>query len=189
MPESQTYTAEQFLEAWPELPEAGRWTELAQGKIISLDPPEVEHGTIVLNFSKVLSVYLHRANQGYACFDLGLLIKRNPDTVRFPAVSIFNRGERFEETDKAISDQKPSVILEVASTNDRRQLMSDHVSEYVNWGVELIWVIDPKTQEVLEYLPGIGSQVIDVHGKISGGDALPDFSMKVKDLFAEPVWW
>ncbi len=59
----------------------------------------------------------------------------------------------------------------------------------MNWGVELIWVIDPKNQEVHEYLPGQGSQVIDINGKISGGDVLPDFSMKVKDLFAEPVWW
>lgn len=189
MSDSQTYTAEQFLDARLELPDAGRWTELDQGKIITLEPPEIEHGTIVLNFSKKLSVYLHKADLGYACFDLGLLVNRNPDTVCFPAVSLFKTGERFEETDKAISERKPAVIVEVASTNDRRRLMNAHVTAYVNWGVELIWVIDPQAQEVLEYLPDQGSQVIDINGKINGGDVLPDFSMKVKDLFAEPVWW
>ncbi|MCA9018172.1 MAG: Uma2 family endonuclease [Planctomycetaceae bacterium] len=189
MSESQTYTAEEFLDARPELPEAGRWTELDQGKVIILDPPDIDHGTVVMNISKVLSVFFHKADQGYACFDLGLLVKRNPDTVRFPAVSIFKTGERFEETDKAISERKPAVIIEVASTNSRRKLMQDHVSEYVNWGVELIWVIDPKSREVLEYQPGRGSQVIDASGKIHGGDILPDFTMKVKDLFAEPDWW
>lgn len=189
MPESQTYTAEQFLDARIELPDAGRWTELEQGKIITLEPPDVEHGTIVLNFSKVLSVYLHKVDQGYACFDLGLLVERNPDTVRFPAVSLFKTGKRFEETDKAISEQIPAVIIEVASTIDRRRLMKTHVTEYVNWGVELIWVIDPQEKEVLEYLPGQGSQVIDISGKINGGEVLPDFSMTVEDLFAEPVWW
>lgn len=189
MSESSIYTAEQFLEARLELPEAGRWTELNQGKMISLDPPDIEHGTIVLNLSKVLSLYLHQVDEGYACFDLGLLVKQNPDTVLFPPACIFNSGDRFEETDKAISERKPTAIVEIASTNQRRQLMSEHVSDYVNWGVDLIWVIDPPTQEVLEYLPGSGSQVIDVNGKITGGTVLPEFSMRVKDLFVEPVWW
>ncbi|QDT44937.1 hypothetical protein Pan241w_50530 [Gimesia alba] len=189
MSESQIYTAEQFLEARLELPEGGRWTELDQGKIITLEPLDIEHGTIVLNISKVLSVFFHEANQGYACFDLGLIVQRDPDTVRFPAISIFKTGERFEETDKAISERKPAAIIEVASTNLRRQLMKSHVTEYVGWGVELVWVIDPQTREVLEYRLGKQSQVIDVAGKMIGGELLPEFSMKVIDLFAEPDWW
>ncbi len=189
MAESPIYTAEQFLEARHELPDAGRWMELVAGKIINLDPPDVEHGTIVLNISKVLSVYLHQVDQGYACFELGLLVKQNPDTIRFAPVSIFNSGARFEETDKVLSERKPAAIIEIASTNPRRQIMNDHVSDYVAWGVELIWVIDPHVQEVLEYLPARGSEVIDVHGKLTGGHVLPGFSMNVKDLFAEPVWW
>lgn len=189
MAESETYTAEQFLEARYELPDAGRWMELDHGKIINLDPPDVEHGTIILNLSKVLSVYFHQVNQGYACFELGLLVKQNPDTVRIPPVCIFKGGDRFEETDKAISERKPDAIIEIASTNPRRQLMNEHVSEFVHWGVDLIWVIDPQPQEVLEYLPASGSEVIETKGKITGGNVLPGFSMKVEDLFAEPVWW
>jgi len=189
MTESPIYTAEQLLETRLEEPEEGRWMELDQGKLINLDPPDVEHGTIVLNLSKVLSAYLHQVDHGYACFELGLLVKQNPDTVRFPAVSVFQTGSRFEETDKAISERKPTAIIEVASTNPRRQVMSDHISEYVNWGVDLIWVIDPHVKEVLEYLPVRGSEVIDSKGKISGGVVLPDFAMKVEDLFTEPDWW
>lgn len=189
MTEPPIYTAEQLLETRLEHPEEGRWMELDQGKLINLDPPDVEHGTIVLNLSKVLSVYLHDVDHGYACFELGLLIQRNPDTVRFPAVSFFQSGSRFEETDKAISDRKPTAIIEVASTHPRRQVMQDHVSEYVNWGVELIWVIDPQEKEVLETVSGQASEVIDFKGKIIGGTVLPGFVMKVEDLFTEPVWW
>jgi len=189
MTEPPIYNAEQLLETRLEQPEEGRWMELDQGTLINLDPPDVEHGTIVLNLSKVLSAYLHQVDHGYACFELGLLIKRNPDTVRFPAVSIFHSGSRFEETDKAISERKPAAIIEVASTNPRRQVMNDHVSEYVNWGVELIWVIDPQAKEVLEIVPSQVSEVIDFKGKITGGTVLPEFVMKVEDLFKEPVWW
>lgn len=189
MTESPIYTAEQLLETRLEQPEEGRWMELDQGKLINLDPPDIDHGTIVLNLSKVLSVYLQQVDQGYACFELGLLVNRNPDTVRFPAVSIFQSGSRFEETDKAVSDRKPAVIIEIASTRPRRQVMQDHINEYVNWGVELIWVIDPQAKQVLEYLPGQRGQVIDSQGKITGGNVMPEFAMKVQDLFTEPEWW
>ena len=189
MTEAPIYTAEQLLETRLEQPEEGRWMELDQGKMINLDPPDIQHGTIVLNFSKVLSVYLHQVDQGYACFDLGLLVKQSPDTVRFPAVCIFQTGSRFEETDKAISERKPTAIIEVASTHPRRQVMQDHVSDYVDWGVDLIWVIDPKEKEVLESYPGRSSLVVDSKGKITGGAVLPDFVMKVEDLFTEPDWW
>ncbi|WP_417384655.1 Uma2 family endonuclease [Gimesia sp.] len=189
MDDSATYTADEFLDIRLELPDAGRWTELNQGKIINLDPPDIGHGTIVLNISKVLSVYLHKVNQGYACFDLGLLVKRDPDTVRFPAVSLFNSGNRFEETDKTVSERKPDAVIEIASTNPRRKSMPGHIKDYVSWGIDLIWVIDPDSREVLEYQPGKESEVIDVQGKLTGKNVLPGFVMPVKDLFAEPDWW
>ncbi|MFK7777231.1 MAG: Uma2 family endonuclease [Gimesia sp.] len=189
MVETPIYTAEQLLETRLEQPEEGRWMELDQGKLINLDAPDLDHGTIVLNLSKVLSVYLHQVDHGYACFELGLLMQRNPDTVRFPAICIFQTGKRFEETDNAISERKPVAIIEVASTHPRRQVMNDHVREYMNWGVKLIWVIDPQTKEVHEYLSGQESDVIDFKGKITGGTVMPEFVMKVEDLFTEPVWW
>lgn len=189
MSESSIYTVEQFLEARLEMPDAGRWTELDQGKIVTLDPPDIQHGTIVLNFSKVLSLYLHKANKGYACFEQGLWVKQGPDTVHFPAACIFTSGNRFEETDKTISEQKPAVIFEIASTNQRRRAMSDHVSHYIEWGVDLIWVVDPQSQQVFEYPSGNPSRVIDVNGKIFGGTVLPQFNMQVKDLFQQPDWW
>ena len=189
MSESQAYTAEQFLDARGDLPEGGRWTELERGRVITLDPPDVEHGTIVLNISKVLSDYFQNVDQGYACFDLGLLVKRGPDTVRFPAISLFKTGERFAETDKEISERKPAALFEVASTNARRQLIKEHVDEFVSWGVELIWVVDPQKQEVLQFQPGKGSQVFDAEGKIDGSSLLAGFGMSVKAMFAEPEWW
>ncbi|QDT29766.1 Uma2 family endonuclease [Gimesia panareensis] len=189
MSDPASYTVEQFLDARMELPDAGRWTELAQGQIINLDAPDIEHGTIVLNISKSLSRYLHKRDDGAAYFELGLVVKRDPDTVRFPAVCIFKTGSRFDELDKVITERRPDAIIEIASTNPRRRQMQEHVDEYVNWGVSLIWVIDPTEMEVLEYRPATGSEVIDINGKMTGGDSLPEFEMSVRDLFAEPDWW
>ncbi|HBL47597.1 MAG TPA: hypothetical protein DDZ90_29850, partial [Planctomycetaceae bacterium] len=88
-----------------------------------------------------------------------------------------------------LSERKPDAVIEIASTTPRRKSMTGHVKDYVNWGIDLIWVIDPESREVLEYQPGSGSEVIDVHGKLTGKKVLPGFVMPVKALFAEPDWW
>lgn len=189
MSDPAAYTAEQFLDARIELPDGGRWTELDRGQIINLDPPDIEHGTIVLNISKAVSRYLHQRDQGAAYFELGLVVAHDPDTVRFPAVSIYKSGSRFEETDKVVTDRRPDVIIEVASTNPRRRLMKDHLEEYTAWGVELIWVVDPSEKQVHEYRPAEGNKVYELKGVLTGGETLPKFIVPVTDLFAEPDWW
>jgi hypothetical protein len=73
-------TAENFADERSELPDAGQWAELIRGVPVTLAPPDIEHGTIVLNLSKAFSTYVHSGGPGYACFDLGLIVERRPDT-------------------------------------------------------------------------------------------------------------
>ena len=189
MSDLATYTVEQYLDARIELPDAGRWTELEQGQIINLDPPDMEHGTTLMNISKTVSRYMRERDQGSAYFDLGLVVKRDPDTVRFPAACIYKSGSRFEETDKVVTEYRPDVIFEVASTNARRRLVKSHVDEYIHWGVELIWVVDTVEKQVYEFSSASGSRTIEFDGILNGEDTLFKFLMPVQDLFAEPDWW
>src|SRR5215475_8829898 len=96
--------AEQFDEQRFELPEGGRWTELVEGEIVALSPPDDAHGNIVRNLSKSLAIHAQQSQSGYACFELGLIVGRNPDTVRFPAACYFTQGERFSESDKFVTE-------------------------------------------------------------------------------------
>src|SRR5260221_12134109 len=98
MPELMT--AQQFVDSRDELPDGGRWTELVAGKPVTLSPPTVEHGTAVLNLGKALAEYVQREQGGYACFELGLVIARHPDTVCFPAACFFTAGPLFAEAGK-----------------------------------------------------------------------------------------
>src|SRR5690242_16829515 len=106
--------AEQFAEQKYDLPEGGRWTELVSGKVVVLSPPDDAHGNIVRNLSKSLADYAHQSQLGYACFELGLIVSRCPDTVRCPAACYFTSGERFAEADKAVTDACPAVVVEIA---------------------------------------------------------------------------
>ena len=144
------YTAEEFADHRWELPEGGRWTELIEGEIKTYHPPDEIHGHIVLTVSKEIGKALNnRVEQlGYACHDLGLVVSRKPDTVRFPALSFYQGDARFYEFDKIISEKPPAWVVEVASTNDRRIDSRNRVQEYLKMGIDLIWIIDPHDQLV-----------------------------------------
>ena len=190
MNDQRTLTAEQFATELPELPEAGRWHELDRGRVVMLQPPDLDHGNVVLNLSKAFGEWAGKASDvGYACFELGLWVSRNPDTVISPAMSYFVAGERFAETDKRMTDVRPSLIMELASTNDRRRAMRERVMAYHEWGVDEVWVVDPIEKSVRLLPRGQASRSLSERHVLADRSVLPDFSVSVKQLFAEPEWW
>ncbi len=187
-------TAEEFIDAKPDLPEAGRWHELVRGRVVDLQPPSVEHTTVVFNFSKALGQFLEKNPLGYACYELGLLVSRNPDTVRVPAVSFFTSGERFAELDSEVTERVPDLIFDVLSTPRRRESMPQRLREYFRWGVREVWVADPDAQNLrvytspTEYELWAEDATVDV-GRIHADSPLQGFTIRVSDLFREPEWW
>ena len=192
-------TAESFLDAMYDLPEGGRWVELIRGRVEVLSPPEEEHRLAVLNLSKALGMYLSRSTEGYPCFDLGLIVARNPDTVRFPAASYFMGGDLFAESDRTITETRPALVVEVMSSNDRRSTFNDRIHDYLMWGVEVLWFIDPIEKAVHIVRSGYPNKSLrddetlcgslTWRHKTTGHAILPDFRVRVSDLFAAPEYW
>lgn len=196
---SALLTAESFDDARYDLPEGGQWIELVRGRVEILTPPEEEHLIAVLNLSKALAEYLNEHREGYPCFELGLLVKRDPDTVRFPAISYFLGGEIFGETDKSITETRPALIVEVISSNDRRRSLNDRVFDYTNWGVEVLWIVDPFEKAVHTIRPGYANKRVREDETLTGSlswrhkataqPILPDFRIAVADIFTPPEYW
>ena len=182
-------TAEQFLEQRYEMPEGGQWSELLDGKTHHLQPPDPDHGNAVFNLSKALADYIQQTKIGYACFDLGLHIAKQPDSVLFPAACIFTDGPLFAESDKELTETCPAVIVEIKSTSDRAALIKSRVKQYHEWGVESVWVMNPKGESV--ELHTSRSQVQSFQGtdEFAGDPILEEFKVVVLDLYKEPDWW
>ncbi len=192
MNQSTSFTIEQFTEQRHELPDGGRWMELVDGELLSLDPPDGEHGTIVQNFSRELASFLQQSefsSQAYACFELGLIVSRNPDTIRFPAACCFIEGERFSESDKIATETSPHWVIEIASTNQRRRDMSRRVEDYHAWGVKLVWVIDPIEKILHSFTHRRANKNFSEEQSLSAEPVFPEFRVRVADLFVIPEWW
>ena len=189
MIENPIMTAEQFVDARFELPESGQWAELEAGKVALLQPPDLDHGNTILNLSKELAAFIQKSELGYACFDLGMFMESAPDTIRFPAVCYFLSGARFEETDKHYTSKVPELIIELASTSDRRSNLSIRIEDYLAWGVRAVWAIDPDQQEVAIISRDTPTITLSRDETLKQRNILPEFSCPVKNLFVEPKWW
>ncbi len=180
-------TVEQFLDQRGEMPEGGQWAELHAGVPVFLEPPDVDHGTVVLNLSKALATYFHAVKAGYACFDLGLHVRQQPDTVYFPAVSVFLTGPRFAESDQAVTMTVPALVIEILSTPNRQQGVEQRLAQLQEWGVPEIWVVDQKAKTV-QVLSSTRQQLLGSEDRIENIDSLPGWSLPVSDLFTIPAW-
>lgn len=181
-------TAEQFAACREELPDGGRWTELRAGRVVTLSPPEMEHGTTILNVSKAIALHV-RPDEGYACFDLGFIMSRGPDTVRFPPISFFTAGPAFAESEKIVTETRPGLIVEVASSNDRRRNLAERVTGWLDWGAQLVWILDTHAKQAHVFERGGQPRRLASHHTLRGGSILSTFEANVGDLFKEPSWW
>ena len=182
-------SAEEFAANRADLPDAGQWAELIRGVPVTLQPPDIDHGTVVLNFSKALAAYVQLQEAGYACFDLGLRVERRPDTIFFPAISYFTEGERFAEADKDYTDAVPPLVVELLSTPDRRKTINERTGIYINRGIRMVWVIDPLQRVVHVVEKGSPhARRLSEFETLTGEPVLQEFSVRVQELFVEPEW-
>ncbi len=182
---SPRLTVAQFEER---LAEGDRWIELVAGQLIRLDSPDESHGDVVRNLSLPLAKMAKTLPDLSICFELPVVISRETATVRCPAVSCFQSANRFAETEKLLTDTRPALVIEVASTNDRREGMSDRVSCYLEAGVVGVWVIDPVTRHVHQFVAGRGGTMLREKDVLHGAPLLPGLELLVADLFRQPKW-
>ena len=196
---ARSLTAEYFAEKKFDHPEGGRWSELISGEVVTLEPPPDAHGVAVLNISKALARYLELNPEGYACFELGLIVERSPDCVYCPAISYFVGGTRFAEMDNVVSQSCPALVVEVASTRDRSRFMPYRVEQYFRMGASVVWVADPQQKRVSVSLPEQEPLVLGAGDVIRSGDHwwrtrpsspfLEEFELAVEQIFLDPDWY
>jgi Uma2 family endonuclease len=179
------FTAEQFLEL---LQEGDRWIELEAGRLVRHEAPDEAHVNVVGNVARALAGHIRRRPDVVACFDLGIILRRNPDTVRCPAISCFPLPGGFDESDKLITETIPRLVMEVASTNDRRVETAERVRSYLDRGIDGVWVFDPVERRVHLFGAGRAGRVVGDGDVLEDPVLLPDFRLPAADAFADPKW-
>ncbi len=180
-------TAEEFCD-WVNQPEQeNKWFELVRGEAIELPPPIRPHGVVCIRAAWLLGAFTEQRGFGYlTCNDSGVILERDPDTVRGPDVAFYEDANTFAELHPKYGEVPPRLAVEVLSPSDRLGKVMRKIMDYLHNGVELVWSIDPDTRNVTVYRPGKEAYVVEENQELTGEDVLPGFRCLVSDFFRLP---
>jgi Uma2 family endonuclease len=128
------------------------------------------------------SGWLFGPSAGYRCFP------QRPRLVRKPDVSVIRFGRLDnEQLPAGETTIHPDLAVEVVSPNDLYDEVDCKISEYLDVGVRLVWVVNPQSQTVHIYRPDGTVRRLRVADTLDGGDVLAGFSVPVAELFRTPT--
>lgn len=167
------------------LPDDGRLYELRRGDLIEMTPPGGLPGFISHRTGYQLGRFLEGRDLGCVLVgDPGVILKRDPDTVRGPDVCFIAR-DRIPAggIPTGYLDFVPDLIIEVVSPSDRAADVQEKVEEWLGAGARLVWVLYPSTQSVVAYHGLAEARLYRVEDVIDGEPVLPGFTCRVSSLF------
>ncbi|MCA9039297.1 MAG: Uma2 family endonuclease [Planctomycetaceae bacterium] len=179
-------TLEEYLEQRYDLTDEGRWHDLVAGKLVDREQPSDAQGLAILNLTRLLGNYFLQTaaeQPAYACFELGLVLSREPDSVRFPAISVYRDGNRFEHLDELTTDQLPLLAIDHARNPTAN---SELAREYLRNGIQAVWLIDCQAKS-LEVYHGSEEIELELHQiEYAPESELPGLRIAIAELFPEP---
>jgi Uma2 family endonuclease len=175
-------SVEEFLE----LPDDDcKQYELVRGELIEMPGSGFEHSAINALLILELGIYNRQHKLGViTSSDGAFVLNRETRTVLVPDVA-FTRTDRLPPQGEraGVLDLVPDLVIEVASPSDSANRISEKVHEYLDAGVQLIWVVFPRQRMVQVYTPDRTSRLLYEDDVLGGGDVLPGFEMRIGDIF------
>jgi Uma2 family endonuclease len=178
------FDAEAFLDYAHRPENQGKHLELVRGQVVEMSRPGERHCLVCGNVVWVLNNYIRLRRRGRVLSnDPGILVERDPDTVRGPDVALFDDVKPYDQLNPKFAEGMPTLVVEVLSPNDRVGKVTRRIGEYLRAGVRLVWVIDPEERDVAVHRPGQPSEVFDGDQVLVGYDVLPELACALSDLF------
>lgn len=181
MAQTPLLTAEDLLE----MEDDGYLYELVRGELVRMTPPGGRHGEVAGETYWRIRNYLaeHGIGRVYPQ-DTGFLLAQDPDLVRAPDVA-FVRADRLRPPDQRETylPLAPDLVVEVLSPSDRAGLVNDKLTDYLEAGVRLVWIVEPRRRTVTVYHPDWTVRVLREGDALDGGEVLPGFRPPVAAIF------
>ena len=163
------------------LPDDSMCHELIKGELLTMPPPQFEHGRVVANLTILLGPHVKANNLGYVCTETGYKLETNPDTVLAPDVSFIAR-ERFDNVPDGYYLGAPDVAVEVLSPSDRRARVEWKTGLWLSLGAKSVWIVNPK-HRTIEVVRSSGERKLLHESDELVDDTVPGFHVPVSEIF------
>jgi Uma2 family endonuclease len=156
----------------------------AKGELIVMPPTGWESGRRNSNLNLDLGLWNRQTGMGVV-FDssTGFILPsgaiRSPDAawVASPRLTALNPDP------EGFLPLAPDFVIELRSASDRLKPLQDKMQEYIDNGVRLGWLLNPKDRAVEIYRIGKGIEVLQSPTEVSGEEVLPGFVLSLEGIF------
>lgn len=171
-----------------------RFERTAKGELVIMPPVGGEGGKREADLTIDLGVWNRQAQLGVvfsssAGFKLpnGAVGEACSASVRSPDAAWVSQA-RWDalplEQRRRFPPLAPDFVIELRSETDEIEPLQAKMREYMDNGVRLGWLIDPKTRRVEIYSPDQPPEIFENPGSLSGEDLLPGFVLDLSRIFA-----
>ena len=135
---------------------------------------------------EVLRGFVRPRNLGLVTGEAGMM-RLTSGLVRIPDVAFiaWDRLPGRRMPTEAIPGLAPNLAVEVLSEGNTPGEMARKRREYFAAGVQLVWLVDPRTRTVEVFTAPEQSVLLHTDHTLDGGAVLPGFVLSVHELFAE----
>ncbi len=163
----------------------GRLCELVDGTLVEKTMGFEESG-VAFALIYFLGDFLRRHNLGIATGPDGTLLLTT-GLLRIPDVAFisWDRLPDRKRPTQPIPKVNLDLAVEVLSKSNTKAEMNRKLLEYLDAGVLLVWLIDPRDRTIRVYRSATDVVTLTEADVLDGGDVLPGFRLPVAELFAQ----
>ncbi len=159
--------------------------QTAEGELILMPPTLPDSGWRNNDLSTDVTIWNRKTKEGIV-FDSSTYFTLPNGARRSPDVTWMKR-EKWEsltaEQRKKVSRIIPDFVIELRSSTDSIKVLQAKMREYIENGVRLGWLIDPKNRKVHVYRANGETEILQNPEKLSGEDVLVGFELNVREIF------
>lgn len=157
----------------------------SERELIVMPPASMTTGWQNARLNACLCLWTERDGSGL-CFDSSAGFTLPNGAVR-SADAAWMARERWESLDEAerhgFSRIVPDFVAELRSSSDNLAALQAKMTEYVENGLRLGWLIDPRRRRVHVYRPGRPVETLENPETVSGEAVLPGFTLNLRDVW------
>jgi Uma2 family endonuclease len=174
-------------------PDDGYQYEIWHGELVRMAPAGGRHGECEVKLIIALGTQLDAVGRVYSG-DTGFILRERPADLVSPDVA-FVRHDRLPPAEERTRFLRvvPDLAVEIRSPTETQADVRTKLDLYINAGVRLVWLVDPRARTVEEVRPDAGGARGPAHSRMLRADAgdvleeanvLPGFRLSVADVFA-----
>ena len=158
--------------------------------------PTLAHGVIIINLASEIRNYIKGKSLGRVAdssVEYRFLVDKKPKTSRKPyrqPDASFIKQDRLPANIDVYPEIAPDLAVEVVSPSDREVAIQSKIALYQQYGVSLVWLVQPFSRRVDIYrlADGLLPQFVGIADELSGEDVIPGFKVKLTDIFDYPAY-